>query len=80
MDERSRSACQDLERSIRRHCDGVGDTRILPAVAEEVCEHCRSKWTGKDEVYNGGCCERDELNNPFPLLGREAGKTLTEAR
>ena len=68
-----------MERAIRRHCDNIGEIRIVPKVASEVCEHCQEFWTARDEIYNGGCCDKDELNNPYPLLGRQPG-ILTEAR
>lgn len=28
------------------------------------CEHCNTSWTEQDTLYNGGCCDRDQANDP----------------
>lgn len=31
-------------------------------------------YVANGEEYNGGCCAKDELNNPLPLLDPRPGK------
>lgn len=31
------------------------------------CEHCNGDWTEDSDVYNGGCCGKDEANSPERL-------------
>jgi len=55
----------DCEKSIKRHCDNIRTTDILWDKVE-VCSYCNDKWTEESLIYNGGCCEEDERNNPTP--------------
>lgn len=47
-----------------------------------VCEHCGYAWTEKGADYNGGCCGKDEANNPerlkdlYELAERVSGGTF----
>lgn len=36
-------------------------------VSETRCEHCRSPWTAAGADYNGGCCGKDDANDPSRL-------------
>jgi hypothetical protein len=74
VDIATKGACQELERAIRRHCDGVEQVQAYPQVTQEVCEYCQAPWTTAGNFYNGGCCDEDEEHNPMPLLGRGAGQ------
>lgn len=45
------------------------------------CEHCNGTWTEDDHAYNGGCCAKDEANDPVRLaslrtLADECGADL----
>jgi hypothetical protein len=53
---------RDLKAQTRRQYDV--ECRI---VSEAVCEHCRHAWTETSTDYNGGCCGKDEANNPERL-------------
>lgn len=37
-------------------------------VEDAVCEHCNYTWTEGEASYNGGCCGKDEANNPARLV------------
>jgi len=55
--------CNEIASEIKRHVDNVGCTSV-EFDQERVCEHCGSIWTEASQVYNGGCCSKDEENNP----------------
>ena len=57
------AAAEDARDAIKRHCDGIGYVEIRHDT-DKLCEHCGSYWTEESETYNGGCCARDEDNNP----------------
>lgn len=64
-----RLACEEIERGIRRHVDGIRDARGNPQVrvicdANNTCEFCGYNWGEESESYNGGCCEEDRKNKP----------------
>lgn len=52
---------EKLMKNIKRHVDDIYDISIT---SDQVCEHCENLWTEKDVLYNGGCCDEDEKNNP----------------
>lgn len=52
-----------LVAEIKRHVDHVEDAYPVYSFS---CEHCGAKWTEVSQEYNGGCCEKDEANNPNP--------------
>jgi len=64
-EEKQMTASRDIERSIKRHIDGIGTIAVVYDIVG-VCSHCGSKWTEASDSYNGGCCEGDEANNPQP--------------
>ena len=47
---------------IKRHVDGSKHACIV-FDREDLCEYCGSHWT-ENGNYNGGCCDKDEENNP----------------
>lgn len=53
----------DIAKAIRRHCDNVAQA-VVVCDYEPVCSHCGSRWTEDSKIYNGGCCDKDEANNP----------------
>lgn len=56
-----------LEEAAKRKLSKFDDERGAVSVVyetEEVCEHCGYPWTEESTTYNGGCCARDELENP----------------
>lgn len=55
--------CKEIASEIKRHVDNVGYAGV-EFDQEKVCEHCGSIWTEASQVYNGGCCSKDEENNP----------------
>jgi len=55
--------CAEIASEIKRHVDNVGYVNI-EFDQERVCEHCGSVWTEVSQVYNGGCCSKDEANGP----------------
>ena len=57
------SDAEELLKTIRRHCDGVEDSYVL-CDTNYYCEHCGYIWTESSTEYNGGCCAKDEENNP----------------
>lgn len=58
-----RSDCVELVKSIKRHVDDV-ESCYVDEVYEDQCEFCGDKWTESSRKYNGGCCDKDEENNP----------------
>lgn len=60
-----RRLCDEIMRNIRRHVDGIGHV-YSTSDRIECCQHCGSQWTEKNEIYNGGCCAKDEDANPNP--------------
>lgn len=62
-----RQICEKIAGLIKRHVsfgeDDRGDIRVV-CDTEHSCEHCGSQWTEDDPTYNGGCCDKDEANNP----------------
>lgn len=67
-EEEAISACEEIAEQIRRHVDGLPSRRDRGVSVEwdsqTVCEHCGAKWTEESATYNGGCCSKDEENNP----------------
>lgn len=55
--------CNEIAADIRRHVDNVSRVSV-EWDQEAVCEHCGSRWTEDSTMYNGGCCGKDEANNP----------------
>jgi hypothetical protein len=60
--EQLHNLCKDIETQIRRHVDGHGTITIVPEY-KDTCNHCGSQWTEDSEFYNGGCCDKDILEN-----------------
>ncbi len=56
--------CRSIEAEIKRHVDNGGV--VVKYDTEKNCEHCGYAWTEESTVYNGGCCDKDEENNPNP--------------
>ena len=55
--------CKEIADAIKRHADNVGWVDI-EYDQPYVCEYCGNKWTEDSNTYNGGCCDKDEENNP----------------
>ena len=55
------SAARTLEDEIKRHCDQEGTQVDFDNLSE--CEYCGSPWSEKSDIYNGGCCDKDEEGN-----------------
>lgn len=55
--------CDEIARSIRRHVDDMSRAFTVTEY-EDQCSACGSKWTEDSDSYNGGCCDKDEENNP----------------
>lgn len=54
--------CEEIEAEVKRHVDNVSS--VWTEWDEvNVCSHCGSIWTEKNNVYNGGCCDEDEKAN-----------------
>lgn len=62
-EEKLRRRCEEIRTAIKRHIDDVSDCYVI-CDRSHVCEHCGAKWTERDTVYNGGCCDKDEAANP----------------
>lgn len=58
--------CESIITEIKRHVDGVGSSHVV-FDSEPLCSFCGGRWTEKSETYNGGCCDKDEVNNPEPV-------------
>lgn len=57
--------CDAIASQIRRHIDGIARHGVSVLWDNDrVCEHCGSDWTEKSDVYNGGCCSKDDENSP----------------
>ena len=54
---------EEIARQIKRHVDNVHSAHAVEET-EMVCEYCGHRWTEVSDTYNGGCCDRDEANNP----------------
>lgn len=57
---------ENIKKDILRHVDNIGPVEIEEKY-RQVCSFCGAKWTEYGPVYNGGCCDEDEKNNPNPL-------------
>lgn len=57
--------CEEIASQIRRHVDNVSSAYV-EYDQQPICEHCGSAWTETSEIYNGGCCDKDEESNPEP--------------
>ena len=55
--------CEDMIIQVKRHVDNVSSVRIVWDDAG-TCSFCGATWTEPEDTYNGGCCEKDEENNP----------------
>lgn len=55
--------CKQILEQVRRHVDSIGCAGVA-CDKIGVCEFCGSKWTEDGTIYNGGCCDKDEANNP----------------
>lgn len=64
--------CSEIVTDIKRHVDGVKFAHIVDE-EEYSCEHCGNIWTGESDMYNGGCCDEDEKNNPESTTNKEYG-------
>ena len=58
-----RDMCDQIAASVKRHVDDVSDATVVPEV-ENVCEYCGYPWTENTNDYNGGCCDKDQENEP----------------
>lgn len=56
---------EEIMRSILRHVDGV-ESAAIEFDYEHTCSFCGRDWTEDSDDYNGGCCDKDEANNPNP--------------
>jgi len=59
------AAAQDVVAQIKRHVDGVSHININDDI-DEVCEFCLCGWTEDNDLYNGGCCDKDETSQDTP--------------
>ena len=59
----TRGECEGIAKDVRRHVDDVARAFVVDET-EDACEFCGSKWTEDSASYNGGCCDKDEENNP----------------
>ena len=57
--EEMKDACREIIEQAKRHVDCGKYARMVWDV-EGVCSHCGRQWTEDDELYNGGCCYRDQ--------------------
>lgn len=48
---------------VKRHIDDIEDLEI-DYDQKFICEYCGCVWGEKSNTYNGGCCYKDEENNP----------------
>lgn len=58
-----RRVCDDIAQAIRRHVDDVAAANV-EWDTNPVCEYCGERWTETSEIYNGGCCDKDEEHRP----------------
>ena len=52
------ATAQDLVNKIKRHCD-IESVSIEHDI-ETVCEFCGCDWEKGNNLYNGGCCDKDK--------------------
>lgn len=64
-EKESENLCESIKQDIRRHVDDIQNIEINWD-SEKVCEFCGSTWSEDSAAYNGGCCGKDEENNPVP--------------
>lgn len=62
-EEQWEADCEELKRQIKRHVDDIEDIHV-ECDTNHYCEHCGSDWTEHSPTYNGGCCEKDQENDP----------------
>lgn len=55
--------CDQIVSEIERHVDNVSSV-YTDSEEEETCTFCGGIWTENSDNYNGGCCHKDEENNP----------------
>ena len=55
--------CEEIAKQIKRHCDDFSGVAVIGEPVY-VCAHCGYDWGTESETYNGGCCAKDEENNP----------------
>jgi hypothetical protein len=63
--------CESMQSDNTRHVDGVGSVDVV-CDSEPICSFCGYRWTGKTDVYNGGCCEKDEAISLEEIEAAEA--------
>ena len=63
LDQEMKSRCEDIVQQIKRHIDDVSYVGLDWDVSKQ-CEFCGSDWTEDSKTSNGGCCDKDEENNP----------------
>ena len=73
VDVASKGACLELERAIKRHCDGIEQIQAYPQVTQEVCEYCQAPWTTADSFYNGGFRLVDSSHNSAQVPDEDEG-------
>lgn len=59
----AQAECQNIMDEIKRHVDNVQYVYI-EWETEDTCSHCGGYWGETSSEYNGGCCDKDEDNNP----------------
>jgi len=63
--ERERQ-CEKIASEIRHHVGGLPSygNRGVSVEWDEfaVCRHCGADWTEPSELYNGGCCQEDNVD------------------
>lgn len=57
--------CEEMARDAKRHVDNVAYAEV-EFDQDSVCSYCGRGWTEESLTYNGGCCSKDEDNNPNP--------------
>ena len=57
--EQMKDACRTIIEQAKRHVDGAKYARMVWDV-EANCSHCGRHWSEDDDLYNGGCCSRDQ--------------------
>ena len=66
-DARSKQLAEEALEQVRRHVDLYDKSYAsVEPTRDEICEHCGNKWSERSNEYNGGCCAKDEVNNPNP--------------
>lgn len=60
-----RRDCEEIATQIKRHVDGVSrDGVSVISDTEKTCEFCGNQWTEDSQIYNGGCCDKDQEAAP----------------